>query len=177
MSPDGASSLIGCRSRRPRRHGTRSHLGGKQPEQPHCGGQPGQYIPTWVTTTKADEERTPSHSSRSAPSTTGTSVSTSSATEDIVAAMGAAMAPMVNVLTDAVTLDTVATTGRIHKLPTFNGTKQKWPNRHWSLKLALGMPFFAPGGDWTLVTTTANAAQSKILHKLIQTAVQGQAVR
>ena len=65
----------------------------------------------------------PSHSSRSAPSTTGTSVSTSSATEDIVAAVGAAMAPVVKALTDAVLSDAVATTGRIHKLPTFDGTK------------------------------------------------------
>ena len=39
------------------------------------------------------------------------------------------------------------------------------------------MPSFAPGGDGTLVTTTANVAQSKALCKLIQTAVQGHAAR
>ena len=55
-------------------------------------------------------------------------MSTSSATGDIVAVVSVAMSLMVKTPTDAVTSDTVAITGRIHKLPTFDSTKQKWPD-------------------------------------------------
>ena len=67
------------------------------------------------------------------------------------------MVPVVKALTDAVTSDAMTTTGRIHKLLMFDGTKKKWSDWHRSLKQALEMPSFAPGSDGTMVTTTANA--------------------
>jgi hypothetical protein len=54
-------------------------------------------------------------------------VSISSATEDIDTATRAATVPVVKTLTDAIASDTVTTTGRIHNLPIFDGTKKKWP--------------------------------------------------
>jgi hypothetical protein len=80
--------LIGCRNCRPRRYVNSSHLGGKQPKQPHRGGHQSQHVPTCATATISNEERTPIHSSRSVPFVTGTSVSASSATQDIVVSEG-----------------------------------------------------------------------------------------
>jgi hypothetical protein len=106
------------------------------------------------------------------PSTTGTSVSTFSATEDIVAKVRAAMVLVVKALTDIVKLDTVPTTIRIHKLSIFDGTKEKWLNWHWLVKHQLLEISFASGSNGKPITTATKTTNDVALRKLVLVAVQ-----
>jgi hypothetical protein len=61
-------------------------------------------------------------------------VSTNTVTNNIVAGFVAAMLPMVQVIKDTVSTDTIAAAGRRHALPKFDGTKKKWPDWHRAVK-------------------------------------------